>query len=414
MPLVVLVLVFGLCVVAEMRIRTKDKEIKGLVDEKKALQKSLADQQSLVESANIKYNDLKSLQTYIDNSVQYVVLNLRGDIIHISEQLRRILELQKDTSEINFVDNVTANEGQQQFISELINMPRSQIWDREVQITTKSGTQYWFQMSIIPQVQQGRTPTVLLICQDITAYIAAKKDIDESSRLNLEKEIQLQRSIAFQVIQAQEVERERIGKDMHDGIGQILTALKFNIESINLAKPEKAKKKIELIKQIAGDIIKRVREVTFNLRPPELGDYGLDKGLAKLAEGVSAFTGKEVNYENKSGFSLRLAPEVETNLYRMTQEAVNNSVKYAESNFISITLNHSKDMLSIKVVDDGKGFDTSVDSSQNAISGGMGLSSMKERAKYVNGRIFVNSSPGNGSKITINVPLVSALKEERV
>ena len=257
-------------------------------------------------------------------------------------------------------------------------------------------------MTIIPQYQQGITPSILLICQDISEYIKAKELNDINRKRELERELNTHKTIALQVIQAQEVERDRIGKDIHDGIGQILTALKFNIESINLDKPEKVQTKLNLIKQLAADIIKRVREVTFNLRPPELADYGIGKGLAKLAEGVSGFTGVNVEYISNTDFNERLEPEIETNLYRIAQEAVNNAVKYAKPSKIQIILYTSHDMLSIKIKDDGKGFD------QTRLNGnhkGMGLNSMRERAKYINGRIFISSNPGAGSSVTVNVPL---------
>jgi len=412
--IIIMVLIFGITVISEARMRKKDNEIAKLKSDTFDLQKSISEQTKFINSAEIKYNDLKSLQTYIDNTMKFALLTLQGDIIHISEKLREMLELPKEYAQLNFIDYVTTVEGQQQYIADLLQIPRSQIWEKELPITTKSNKEYWCKMTIIPQVQQGRTPAILLICQDITGYIESKKDVDKINKINLEQEIQSQRNIALKVIQAQELERDRIGKDMHDGIGQILTALKFNIESINLEKPEKAQQKLELIKQISGDIIKRVREVTFNLRPPELGDYGIDKGLSKLASGVSTFTGKKVIYENKSGFSQRLEPEIETNLYRITQEAVNNSVKYADSSCISILLNHSDDMLSIKVIDDGIGFESSLKSDGQDLYNGNGLSSMKERAKYINGRIFVNSKLGEGSKITINIPLKKELMQERV
>ena len=93
----------------------------------------------------------------------------------------------------------------------------------------------------------------------------------------------------------------------------------------------------------------------------------------------------------------------EINLYRISQEAVNNAIKYADSNFIFVKLNHSEHLLSISIEDDGKGFD--LDETANRKSKGMGLVFMEERIKYIDGRLFINSEKGAGTKITINAPI---------
>ncbi|MEP0302088.1 MAG: ATP-binding protein, partial [Maribacter dokdonensis] len=94
----------------------------------------------------------------------------------------------------------------------------------------------------------------------------------------------------------------------------------------------------------------------------------------------------------------------ETNIYRVTQEAVNNAIKYAESNYILVTLNYSYPILSVVIDDDGKGFDDTLLAQlpKNNSEGGMGLFFMKERIDYINGRLFINSEIGRGTRVTIN------------
>ena len=225
----------------------------------------------------------------------------------------------------------------------------------------------------------------------------------------LESSIVQERLRSVQVVEAQEEERKRIAKDMHDGIGQMLTALKFNLESVNLKNPEKAANKLTKVKELAGDVIKGVRVATFNLMPPELSDYGITKGLAKLAEGLSQLTGKNILFENPSNFTERFDSDIETNLYRITQEAVNNAIKYANSNYILITLSHSNDLLSIVVDDDGIGFNPDHKKVELAEDGsGMGLAFMQERIKYINGRLFLSSREGHGTRVTINMPIADS------
>lgn len=108
-------------------------------------------------------------------------------------------------------------------------------------------------------------------------------------------------------------------------------------------------------------------------------------------------------FENKTGFDVKLDSLTETNLYRITQEAVNNAIKYAKANYILVSINHSSDIMSITIADDGVGFDiTKIKKNKES---GMGLLFMEERIKYINGRIFINSAPNEGTRIGINIKL---------
>jgi signal transduction histidine kinase len=181
--------------------------------------------------------------------------------------------------------------------------------------------------------------------------------------------------------------------------------LKFSLESINLDDKEKSAQKIEYLKKLSLDIIKGVRTATFNLMPPELSDHGIMSALSKLAQELSKLTGKNIVFYNKSNFDKRLDSLVEINIYRLTQEAINNAIKYADSTHIIVQLSHSNNILGITIDDNGKGFDIKqVEKKRNSESG-MGLLFMKERIQYINGRVFINSIPDEGTRITFNIPI---------
>jgi len=184
----------------------------------------------------------------------------------------------------------------------------------------------------------------------------------------------------------------------------MLTALKFNIESINTENIEKTNQKIEGLKQLSKDLILGIRTATFNLTPPELKDHGISSALQKMAKELSKLTGRNIIFENKSSIESRFDSLVETNLYRVTQEAVNNAIKYAKADYILISINNSKSISSIIIDDNGQGFDLSKIPSKpkNNAEGGMGLFFMKERMNYINGRIFISSELGRGTRITLN------------
>jgi signal transduction histidine kinase len=127
--------------------------------------------------------------------------------------------------------------------------------------------------------------------------------------------------------------------------------------------------------------------------------------LAKLTQELSKLTGKNILFYNKSGFDKRLDSLIEINIYRLTQEAINNAIKYADSTHIIVQLSHSNNLLSITIDDNGKGFDTNEVAKKRNSQSGMGLLFMKERIEYINGRVFINSIIDEGTKVTFNIPI---------
>jgi signal transduction histidine kinase len=177
------------------------------------------------------------------------------------------------------------------------------------------------------------------------------------------------------------------------------------LESININDIERTAIKIQHLKELTTNIIKGVRTATFNLTPPELSDHGIVPAIAKLAKELGKLTGKEILFFNKTDFNNRLDSLTEINIYRITQEAINNAIKYADSSHIVVSLSHSKSLLSLVIDDDGKGFVPSEVKKVNNGDGGMGMTFMKERIKYIDGRLFLNSELGKGTRVTLNIPI---------
>jgi len=259
-------------------------------------------------------------------------------------------------------------------------------------------------MSIVPMHQSSREQSILILCSDVTERKRNSLKVEQLTKQNFEERMLQKKVQASQIVEGQEEERKRIAKDIHDGIGQMLTALKFNIESINIAHKEKTVEKIAYLKNLTSDLIKGVRTATFNLTPPELSDHGIFPALHKMTVELSKLTGKTILFENKAEDNIRFDSLAETNIYRVTQEAVNNAIKYAQANYILVTINFKDDILSILIDDDGKGFDPSIieKAPKNNSEGGMGLFFMKERISYINGRLFIHSELGKGTRVTIN------------
>lgn len=353
---------------------------------------------------------LQELNFVIDNAALFASTRRDGTVVFISKKFLGLLERTSTQVNLPLAEILTEDEGQQQYLREILTSKRKSIRTEEIEIKTKKGTFLWLDMSIIPMHQSSLEQSVLILCSDITERKRNQLKIEELTKQNYEERMQQKQMQASQIVEGQEEERKRIAKDIHDGIGQMLTALKFNIESINLNQKEKSKEKIAYLKTLASDLIKGVRTATFNLTPPELEDHGIFPALQKMTVELSKLTGKNILYENKTEQNIRFDSLAETNIYRVTQEAVNNAIKYAEANYILVTINYVDGLLSVVIDDDGKGFDPSVldKVAKKNSEGGMGVFFMKERISYINGRLFINSIPGEGTRVTINYKIGAA------
>lgn len=351
--------------------------------------------------------ELQELNFAIDNAALFASTRMDGSVVFISKKFLNLLGMDKPLGNKHLSEILTQDEGQQQYLREILSSRSKNIRTEEIEISSKTGDRIWLDMSIIPIYQSREKQSILMLCSDITERKKNLLKIDQLTKQNYEDRMRQKQQQAAQIVAGQEEERKRIAKDIHDGIGQMLTALKFNIESINPKQREKTEEKIAYLKQLASELIKGVRTATFNLTPPELGDHGIFPALQKMTQELGKLTGKNILFENKVAEAIRFDPLAETNIYRVTQEAVNNAIKYADSNYILVTLNLNDDLLSVVIDDDGKGFDTKMlnGTPRNNSEGGMGVFFMKERIGYINGRLFFSSKPNNGTRVTINYKL---------
>ncbi|MCD0471630.1 ATP-binding protein [Flavobacterium sp. JAS] len=375
-----------------------------LSSEKKAL-KLAYDTEIISEIKENSVKELKSLNYAMENTLLYCRIAPDGSIIHVGEKFAKLLNYTKFSSNKKFSEILTTDEKEQLNIDRIIFEKQRSGWQGEIKIVNKEAQTIWLDLSMVPVMIKKDELELLIVCFNITERKKAQREVERLNIENSTEKINQQKIISSKIVENQENEQNRIAKEIHDGIGQMLTGLKFSLESINLDDKEKAAQKIEYLKKLSLDIIKGVRTATFNLMPPELSDHGIVSSLAKLTQELSKLTGKEILFYNKTDFNQRLDSLIEINIYRLTQEAINNAIKYAESSHIIVQLSHSDTLLSIIVDDNGKGFDIhAVDKKRNSESG-MGLLFMKERIQYINGRVFIKSIPSEGTRITFNIPI---------
>lgn len=402
-----LVLVGEFLIIFWPSAKAMKQSIHELMDaEKKAIQ--MAKNADLLSQSKEKtVRELRALSQAMDQVLLFARITPEGYITHIGEKFSRLYKFQNFNINAKISDVLSTQENEKNTIDRIIAENKKAGWEGELKTTSRNGEDIWLDVSMTPFNSEEDKQELILICLDITKRKEVMHEVERLTKESFEEKMQQQKIVSRQIIENQENEQNRIAKDIHDGIGQMLTGLKYLLESVDPTDPEKAGAKIIKLKELTSNIIKGVRTATFNLTPPELKDYGIVPALTELTQELSKLTGKEIVLFNKSDFNQRMDSLVEINLYRITQEAINNAIKYAESSHIIVTVSHSQNLLSIIVDDNGKGFDKAKLKSKPDEEGGMGLTFMKERVKYINGRLFINSSVNEGTKVTLNVPLAS-------
>ncbi|MBT1686122.1 sensor histidine kinase [Dawidia soli] len=279
-------------------------------------------------------------------------------------------------------------------------------WQGELTLAGPDGTTPWMDVTITPVYEQaGQVSELLVLATDITLRKEAEHGMKQKNKAEIERKINQQKFRSVLILEGQEEERKRLAMDIHDGIGQMLTSLNFQISSIDVGDTVKAEKKIIEIDHLVKDVIKEVRRVTFNLKPTVLGDYGLQAALNVFIQEIAKLTAMKLTYKSE-GTIERLPENVENNIFRITQEAINNAIKYSASPQVDVTLSQTDSDLVVSVRDFGKGFDARSLKDRNIdIGSGRGLFNMYERTEYIHGRLEIRSEPGHGTTVFLTVPL---------
>lgn len=385
--------------------KTVKNSLSELLAAEKRAKKMAFDADVLSEAKEKSVKELRALSHAMDETLLFSRITPTGVVVHMGNKFSRLFKFHKFENNALFSEVISIHEKEREIIDGIISKYKKTGWQGDVKVTTKEDIIIWLEMSIIPFNPTQDKSELLIIASDITKRKEGQKEIERLTKESFEERMSQQKIISSKIIENQEKEQNRIAKDVHDGIGQMLTGLKYNLESIDVTDVDKTTTKIEHLKVLTTDIIKGVRTATFNLTPPELTDYGIVPAITKLTQELTKLTGKEIVLFNKTDFNARLDSLVEINIYRITQEAINNAIKYAESTHIIVVLSHSKDILSIVIDDNGKGFDPTKVKHVKTGDGGMGMTFMRERIKYINGRLFLNSELNKGTRVTLNIPL---------
>jgi PAS domain S-box-containing protein len=205
----------------------------------------------------------------------------------------------------------------------------------------------------------------------------------------------------LRLVEAEEDERRRIARTLHDEIAQQLTGVALALSVPELNCDPQIKERLSDTKEMVKEAQKFIRDLSYELRPPALDNLGLAAAVRALARSVAEGAGVSFVIEGEEEFP-RADPDTEIMLYRIIQEAVNNAVKHAEADEITVRFEYSAPTLTLSVADDGRGFDVA---KVMAESKGVGLRSIHERVVLIGGKIELSSSPNKGTKMRIKVEI---------
>jgi PAS domain S-box-containing protein len=232
--------------------------------------------------------------------------------------------------------------------------------------------------------------------------IGSAMDITERKRAE-----EAVRQVSQRILQAQENERRRVSRELHDGVIQILASVKFRMESFEERIPARLKlvrTGVRQTRQLVDRVMLEVRRISRNLRPSELDDLGLLSAVSILVDEFAERTGLRIDLDFPE-LKGTLRPEVELTLYRIIQEGLTNVERHSKATRVTLRVSEDDSSIIATLHDNGRGFAKQRSGKGRAKNGGMGLVDIKERVSFLNGDLQVSSAPRMGTSVTVRIPL---------
>jgi len=202
------------------------------------------------------------------------------------------------------------------------------------------------------------------------------------------------------LIDGQEIERQRLSRELHDGLAQLILAIKMRSERALNANPEVSHQIIEEIRTLLVQALSEIRNISNDLMPAVLSEFGLKQAVTKLVNEVGKTHNLEINFSCSNELKIS-NKKIETYAYRIIQEAFNNIVKHADAQTVELKISFKPEFLVMDVKDDGKGFDTK----NKHLGRGNGIANIKERISLLGGKFDLSSKSGKGTRIFVKIPM---------
>jgi two-component system, NarL family, sensor histidine kinase NreB len=338
--------------------------------------------------------ELEDIKFALDASAIVAITDQRGRITYVNGKFCEISKYTRD--ELIGQDHRIINSGYhpKEYIRNLWRViSHGEVWRGEFQNRAKDGTLYWVDTTIVPFLNERRKPY---------QYVAIRYDI--SRRKEMEETIA---RLPQMIFSAQEEERGRISREIHDDLGQSLATLKMMIQSFWAdpgAHAIEMKSKHDRMVAYLNVIIEKARNLASGLHPSTLDMLGLSTALRVLVDEFRHHRGLRIHLRNCHIDDAQLRGDA-INLYRVIQESLTNILKHSKATEAKIVFRRMKNHLNVVINDNGIGL-TKRDKGRGRLVPGMGLSAMRERVKILEGEMELRSGEGEGSTISISLPVI--------
>jgi PAS domain S-box-containing protein len=334
------------------------------------------------------------------------IANLGGQLLYLNRAGRDILGILEDED----VSKIRISDTHPEWTKQIVlrdGIPialRDGNWSGETAFLSRHGKEIpASQVILAHKSSDGKVEFLSTIARDITERKRAEQALRESeNRL---------RALSSQLLTAQESERKRIAMELHDGIGQMLTAVKFKVENIlqekgkGKGKARAREKSLEAIVPMVRESVEEVRRIQMDLRPSTLDDLGILATLGWFCREYQRIY-SHIHVEKEIGLQENeVSPILKTVIYRLTQEALNNIAKHSKADLVHLSLRRKGDRIDLVIKDNGMGFDLAESLSPERSKRGLGLNSMRERAELSGGTFAIETTLGAGTMIRANWPV---------
>jgi PAS domain S-box-containing protein len=302
----------------------------------------------------------------------------------------------------------------------------------------KDGTFFDVVYSSSPLREAGNITGLIVVFRDVTARKQAEEALRQAheqladrakqletlvklrtaklaeSNEHLRREMAEREALRRKLLHAQEEERRRIARELHDQMGQNLTALNVGLKSLlDRQLRSGLGSRVQYLQELATQTARDLHRVAVELRPPALDDLGLVKAIRALIESWSTRYRIDVDFETGQYTAVGITSEIETILYRIIQEALNNIAKHSGATRVAIVLRRTEEQVQAIIEDDGRGFDARATSKSGNGSGRLGLLGIQERLGIVGGNFKIESAPESGATLFVRIPISKAHEKEK-
>lgn len=354
----------------------------------------------------IKAGEIRFLKVFRYNPIAMALVRPDQRIAYTNQQFRLLSGLAESALVGRAIDQViceTGREALRAMVQRTLDNHAVDEW-QEFRFVGAGGQRCWTRLSTeCIQDAQGQVIYALVMAEDISER--RRFDADRAAyQVRLEE-------LSRRLLDAQEEERRHVARELHDELGQTMTAIKLGLQTLRLA-PEPSRQQIDHISARVDELIDQVRRLSRELRPSVLDDLGLEAALRWLIDQHQRDHEVHVHF-SAEGLERRPSHRVESACFRIVQEALTNVMRHARAAAVSVRLRRHGDWLEFSIDDDGCGFDAGLARAQSNAGDSVGLLSMQERVTLLGGEFRIDSEIGLGTRVSARIPVADAAAEKR-